>query len=487
MVRDDGAALIPKPSHIFAREFEWQALARFAGRIGHTPQLGVVSGRRRQGKTFLLEALARQTGGFYFGATEATETESLALFSTALAEHVGEPHSFRFATWDEAIRRLFAISAERRLLMVIDEFPYLSKVAPALPSIVQREIDRAVSQNAPVSLLLCGSALSVMGRLLAGNAPLRGRASMELVVRPFDYRAAAEYWRIEDRRLAVQTHAVVGGSPAYLRFVQGDTPVGPADFDDWVRRAVLDPSSSLFREARYLLEEEAEVRDSALYHSVLAAVATGNGTRGAIAAYIGRKAADIGHHLNVLEDCCLLRREPDAFRPSHSVYRVCEPLISFYHVVMRPRWGLLEVGRAANVWADARGKFSDQVLGPHFKEMCRQFVMIQDDFFGGLPGEVSAGTVTDPVRREQIQIDVVVFAPAMPGERRRILSLGEAKWGKTMGPGHVARLRRAKDLLGAKGYDVEDAVLACYSGVGFDSALGGEGDVREVGLGELYG
>ncbi|MEV4171075.1 ATP-binding protein [Nonomuraea sp. NPDC049709] len=479
--------MIAKPDHIFGRDSEWRALARFADRVGRTPQMGVVSGRRRQGKTLLVESLAEELGGFYFGATEATVAESLSMFSATLAAYAGEPHSYRFADWDEAIRRLFAISAERRQLMVIDEFPYLSKAAPALPSIVQREIDRAVSRDAPVSLILCGSAMSVMGRLLAGNAPLRGRASLELVIRPFDYRTAADYWRVTDRKLAVRTHAVVGGSPAYRRFVHGDTPKGPEDFDDWVRRTVLEPSSSLFREARYLLEEEADVRDSALYHSVLAAVATGNGTRGAIAAYVGRKAADIGHHLNVLEDSCLLRREPDVFRPSGSVYHVCEPLINFYHVVMRPRWSLLEVGRAANVWEDSRARFSDQVLGPHFEEMCRQFVMMEPDFFGGLPGEVGSGTVTDPVRREQIQVDVVVFAPAMPGEQRRVLSLGEVKWGKAMGSGHVARLRRARDLLDAKGYDVRDTVLTCYSGVGFDASLSGERDVRAVGLDELYG
>jgi hypothetical protein len=75
----------------------------------------------------------------------------------------------------------------------------------------------------------------------------------------------------------------------------------------------------------------------------------------------------------------------------------------------------------------------------------------------------------------------------MPGERRRILSLGEVKWGKLMGPGHVAHLRRARDLLDAKGHDVRDTLLACYSGVGFDAALAGERDVRTVGLQELYG
>ncbi|UBU11970.1 AAA family ATPase [Nonomuraea gerenzanensis] len=317
----------PKPPEIFARDDEWQYLAKFAERTGTRPKLGVVSGRRRQGKTFLLVSLAQQSGAFYFSATQATERDSLTLFSAALAEHLGTSAPFSFDSWDAAIKQLFAIFAERRELVVIDEFPYLSKVSPALPSIIQREIDRAVSTNAPVSLLLCGSVMSVMGRLLAGNAPLRGRAVLEMVLRPFDFRLAADYWGTTDRRLAAMTHAIVGGTPAYLPFVEGDVCEGLGDFDDWVRRTVLNPNKTLFREARYLLGEQVEARDTAMYQSVLAAVATGNCTRGAIASHVGRKVTDIGHYLNVLEDCHLLRREPDVFRPSRSVFRVCEPLI----------------------------------------------------------------------------------------------------------------------------------------------------------------
>ncbi|MFI6176015.1 ATP-binding protein [Nonomuraea sp. NPDC051191] len=477
--------MIPKPKRIFARDFEWRALSDFVERRTSRPQMGVVSGRRRQGKTLLVASMARETGGFYFGASEATERESLNLFADALSRHLGAP-PIHFATWDDAIRHLFAISAERRELMVIDEFPYLSRASPALPSIIQREIDRAVFDELPVSLLLCGSAMSVMGRLLAGNAPLRGRASMELSVRPFDYRLAARYWGITDPRLAVQLHAVTGGTPAYLPLVNNDRPKGLGDFDDWVRRTALRSTTPLFREARYVLEEETETRDS-MYKSVLAAVATGNSTRGGIANYVGRKAADIGHHLNVLEDSSLLRREPDVFRPSRSVYRVCEPLIHFYEVVMRPQWGLLESGLATNAWENAKASFSDQVLGPHFEEMCRQFHLLELEVLGKSPGEIGAGVVVDPVRHEQIQIDVAVFAPAMRGERKRVLSLGEVKWGKVMGPRHVARLRRARDLLDAKGFDVRDAKLVCYSGAGFDPALAQESDVLAIGLKELYG
>jgi uncharacterized protein len=319
---------------------------------------------------------------------------------------------------------------------------------------------------------------------------LRGRANLELVVRPFEPGMAAAYWGVEDARLAFLLHSVVGGTPAYRRFVNDDAPESLDDFDDWVMRTVLDPATPLFREARYLLDEEADVRDSALYHSVLAAVAAGNSTRGGIANYIGRKAADIGHHLNVLEDCRLLRREPDVFRSGRSRYRVAEPLITFYQVVMRPQWGLLESGRARAVWPDAKARFSAQVLGPHFEDLCREYALdAPAEVFGGLPGVVGAGVVADPTRRSQIEIDVAVLAPVIPGEPRRVLSLGEAKWGETVGSRHVERLRRARDLLASRGYDTRKTVLTLYSGAGFEPGLGASAapdQVRTVDVNALF-
>jgi AAA+ ATPase superfamily predicted ATPase len=473
-----------KPRRIFARDAEWRHLTAFASATRGRPQFGVVSGRRRQGKTYLVEALAEQTRGLYFGATQATETESLTMFAAAVGQHLELAAPPRLDSWDEAMRFVFSMDRSAGPV-IIDEFPYLSKVSPVLPSILQREIDRAASQGREVTLLLCGSAMSVMGGLLAGNAPLRGRATLELVVKPFDFKLAARFWEVSDPRLAVLLHSVVGGTPAYRRFVNDDGPSSVEDFDDWLQRTVLSPASPLFREARYLLEEETEVRDTALYHSVLAAVANGNNTRGGIANYIGRRATDISHHLTVLEDSGLLRRDRDVFRSGRSTYRVVEPLVVFYQVVMRQQWGLLESGRTRIVWEAARARFSAQVLGPHFEQLCRDFAMSAPaNLFGELPGEIGSGVVPDTVRRTQIEVDVVVLAPATPGEPRRILSLGEAKWDQVIEPRHVERLRRAKELLNARGYDTSDTILACYSGAGFSADLGS--DVLTVGLDELY-
>ena len=138
---------------------------------------------------------------------------------------------------------------------------------------------------------------------------------------------------------------------------------------------------------------------------------------------------------------------------------------------MRPEWFRLEAGYQDQVWHDQRPDFFSRVLGPHFELLCRSFVPIAGrSLFGGPVGEVGSGVVNDAANRTQIEINVVVLAPPEPGERRRILSLGEAKWGETMTPRHAARLARARDLL-ASNFDVTNCVLACYSAAGFSDDL----------------
>lgn len=458
--------MFSKPDHVFDRDREWAALSRFAASSSPDVRLGVVSGRRRQGKTYLLDALARQVGGFYFVATESTEVESLRRFGDALAAHTGGGR-YRLDTWEEALERLFASVHEG--VIVIDEFPYLTAATPSLPSLIQQALDpRGVARTGP-RLILCGSAMSVMSRLLAGGAPLRGRASLDLVVRPLEYRLAADFWGITDPRLAVLVNAVVGGTPAYRReFAGGDAPRDLDDLDDWVVRTVLNPEVPLFREARYLLAEEGGIRDTAIYHAVLGAIATGHGTRGGIASEIGRKSTDIGHPLTVLEDMQLIAKESDAFRRGQSVYRIAEPLITFYEAVMRPEWTRLSRGDAAGAWRNSETRFLSQVVGPHFERLCREWAAAApDEVFGGATGEVSAGTVADPAQRAQIEIDVAVLSTTSS----RVLSLGECKWDKPMGMRHLQRLRRARDLLAVKGRDTSETVLACYGGAEFEPEL----------------
>lgn len=262
------------------------------------------------------------------------------------------------------------------------------------------------------------------------------------------------------------------------------------DFDDWVCRTALNPEIPLFREARYLLAEEVEARDPGLYQSVLAAIASGRATNGSIAAYIGRSSAEIAHPLNVLEDSHLVSRHPDMFRKRRSTYQIAEPLITFYQAVMRPRWAVLDLGHAQRVWPQARQAFLAQVVGPRFEQICRDWALLADNVLDEPPAEVGSGVVADPANQTRLEIDVVVLAASAPGERRHVLSLGEVKWGRTMGMRDLGRLERARDLLAQRGFDTATARLACYSGSGFDhhlrEAAANRTDVLLVDPDQLY-
>lgn len=180
---------------MFGRERKWTALTAFATDPRNGAQLGLVYGRLRQGKTFLLRSLCQATGGFYFPADEVADRESLNRLGSLMADHVGAPAPLAFDGWHQAIDALLGLGRERRIPVVIDEFPYLVRANPQIPSSIQNALAplRAERDESRASLLLCGSAMSFMGRLLSGNAPLRGRAGLELVVPTLDHQLAAEF------------------------------------------------------------------------------------------------------------------------------------------------------------------------------------------------------------------------------------------------------------------------------------------------------
>lgn len=272
------------------------------------------------------------------------------------------------------------------------------------------------------------------------------------------------------------------------------TPDGIADFDAWVVRNVLERDSPLFREARHLLAEEPSLRDTGLYHSVLSAIAAGNTTRGGIASFLGRKSSDLAHPLTVLENSGLILREADAFRSGRSSYAISEPLVSFYHAIMRPEWSRLDrPGLAGRVWEQSGKRFLGTVVGPRFEAVCRDWCQFyaSSETFGGPPTQVARGVVNDAAARRSHEVDVAVLGHA-DGQRRPLLAIGEAKWGETVGRGHLERLQRIRSVLeGHRTLNADGTRLLLFSGVGFTDELRSladeSSDISLIGLERLYG
>ncbi|MEK2477413.1 MULTISPECIES: AAA family ATPase [Streptomyces] len=493
MSPSDATALPARPDRIFDRADEWTDLVAFAQDPRPGPTLALVSGQRRQGKTFLLEAVSRATGGFYFDGQAAAEAESLRRFAERLAAHTGAESVPHWHGWDEAAQALLVLGDERPAPVIIDDFPELVGHSPALPSVLHAAFAR-VHQERPhnrTRLILSGASPAVIRRLFAGPSSLHGLASLELAMRPFGFRKAARFWGIRAPRLAVQVHAVVGGTPAYRGdLVCDDVPAGPDDFDAWVCRTVLNPRVPLFWEARHLLEQEGDYADRALCHSVLVAIAGGRSTPGGIADRLGASLHDVSHVLAVMHKHGLLHGEPDAFRPGLTRYRIAEPLLAFEHAIAWPHRAALEQEEAPAVWRRIRPVFDATVAAPHFAQLCRDWATQYAawDTFEGEPTTAVRGTVLDPEEDARLDAEVVVrgMADGRPGV---LLSVGLARWNEIMDAPHLARLRRILALLTASGEDVGQVVPACYSGVGFGPELRAaeaKGEVMLIGTDRLY-
>jgi AAA+ ATPase superfamily predicted ATPase len=482
--------MIAKPKRLFARDQEWRELTDFASASQEGASLGLVYGRRRQGKTLMLELLARETGGFLFAATQQSEAQSLADLGAAYAAYQGLRQPVRFGSWPEALEEILRIGEERQTPVVIDEFPYLVAATPALPSYLQQALSPLshAKEHTRTRLILCGSALTTMAQLLGGGAPLRGRATLELVVRPFRYREAAAFWGVEgDPELAFRLHALVGGTPAYKEMCGGAGPPDLAGFDDWVRRRLLNPASAMFREGGLLLREEPSITDPTSYAALLSAVSAGNHRRSEIASALGRGAGALAHPLGGLMDIGLLERIDDALRDKRSVFRIAEPVVRLHQLLIQRHEPELVVGRGERVWADNEDTVGAKIYGPHFEDMARWwcFEHAAEATLGGRATSVRPTEIPCREHRRGHELDLVV-TESTAFDADRITAIGEAKG--TLTPVGVPQLERLEHLRGLLPSTRVGPLprLLLFARSGFTDALRREADRRgDVGLIDL--
>jgi AAA+ ATPase superfamily predicted ATPase len=474
------------------REREWAALAEFATNQDLGATLGLVYGRRRQGKTLLLDLMARATDGFVFTALPQSSAQNLQRLARAYARHTGGPE-VTFSDWDTAVDAVLRLGErEPPAFVFIDEFQYLVSAEPALPSILQIALgptSRAIERSR-TRLVLCGSALGAMRGLLAGTAPLRGRAVLEMMIHPFGYRDAASFWGLaEQPELAFRVHALVGGTPAY-RAMAGAVPSSAQDFDAWVVRGPLGPTSALFREGAVLLQEQPDLSDTALYYSVLGAITRGSCRRGEIAQVLRRSEQSLTHPLAVLESSQLVERADDAFRARRPVYQITEPVIRTHQLLVGPNEPALVGGAGKQVWQENADTVTSKIYGPHFEELARQWCRwhAAPDTLGSRASIVQSATLACRSHQAPHELDVVVRR-RIPGEPDRVLAIGEAKsTTRPAGDGQLARLDHIRELLPTA--QPGPVKLLLFSRSGFTrqlrAAAAGRSDVALIDIDRLY-
>jgi hypothetical protein len=379
-----------------------------------SPQLLVVWGRRRVGKTFLLSHFAQGRRAVFFGATQQAEAVELRRLTETIRRDLGDQAGHLagggFPSWEAALQFLSALATERPLLVILDEVPYLARSTPGFASIVQVVWDH-LRPGSKLVLVLTGSAVGVMEEIMGAGGALRGRPTLSLPLAPVDLIAAGEFLPALPAADLLQAYAACGGYPLHLR--QWDAGVSTREN---LRRLAFAPGGVLLEDAEGMLREE--LSPTGGYAQILAAIGRGRTRFSHIAGEVGQR---IDHALDVLIKTAFVSKvlPVGAPRGARATYEIFDPYLRFWFQVLYTEAALIAGGQGDAVLERALPRWQTHV-GFVFEEQARAHArrLVQR---GELPPDLVVGRWW-PGRGASVEIDVL----GLRGSRTALL--GEARW-----------------------------------------------------------
>lgn len=379
----------------------------------------VIYGRRRVGKTALINRFIENKNAIYFIGVESNAKQNLENFSKSIIEYTtGIETETSFLSFQAAFEHIFKLSEKERIILAIDEYPYVARSSKSLASTLQLLIDK-YKDNSKLMLILCGSSMSYMeDHVLAYKAPLYGRRTAQMKILPFDFDETCRYFEHfsdEDKALI---YGIVGGTPQYLLQMNDELSV-----KDNIKNTYLNSTSALFEEPENLLKQE--VREPALYNAIITAIATGASRMSEISGKVGEDTNVCSAYIKNLISLGIIQKEtPYGEKASRkSVYSIEDNMFRFWYRFIPENNSIIARG-AADLAYERIVPFLPDYMGKVFEEICKQYLW-KLLLSGKCP--VNFSTLgrwwgNDPVAKSQVEIDILAE------QDKNTALFGECKW-----------------------------------------------------------
>lgn len=393
------------------REYELSFLSEAYNKEGS--QFIVLYGKRRVGKTTLVKEFAEKIPHVYFLADKTSEKDQLR----ALSEKVGILFEDEFLTsrgfgsWNDVFKYL---KGKGKVVIIIDEFPFLIESNQAIPSLFQKGWDEELKESG-IFLVLLGSSIGMMEtEVLSYRSPLFGRRTGQMLISPLDFWHARKFF--PDKKLSefMYIFSMLGGTPAYL--LQFDP-----DLDLWanIRKHILVPEAYLFNEPEFILREE--LREPRNYFAILRAISMGKSRSGEIINETGFEKNIVGKYLSVLTDLKIVRREVPVTEKSSEkskkgLYRIDDNFFRFWFSFVFPNKSFIEERELDYLIENKMRPRLDNFTSQTFEDVCRSYVK------KGLLNDLKFNQVGRWWSKDS-EIDLVGL-----NEDENMILFGEVKW-----------------------------------------------------------
>jgi len=382
-------------------------------------EFAVIYGRRRVGKTALINEFIGDKKAIYFMGVESNAKQNLENFSKSIMEFAsGIETESSFLSFQAALEYVFKLAENERIILAIDEYPYVARSSKSLASTFQLLIDK-YKDTSNLMLILCGSSMSYMeDHVLAYKAPLYGRRTAQIKLLPFDFEETCRYFKNlsdEDKALI---YGVAGGTPQYLLQMDDKLSV-----EDNIKNTYLNPISFLYEEPTNLLKQE--VREPAIYTAIITAIATGSSRMSEISSKVGEDTNVCTNYIKNLMNLGIVQKEaPYGEKASRkSIYSIEDNMFRFWYRFVLDNNSIIARGAADLVYKRIEPQLSDY-MGKVFEDICKQYLWKQL-LSGNCPVEFNSlgrWWGNDPKEKCQTEIDIM-------GEQDKNTALfAECKW-----------------------------------------------------------
>lgn len=370
-------------------------------------QFLVMYGRRRVGKTSLLKEFSKYHRTIFFSAQEKNDALNLDDFSKTVLSFFGDGYFETFRDWETAFRYVGDRVDNDRIVLIIDEFPFIASENPSVKSILQHTIDHIWKQK-NIFLILCGSSISFMENDVMGyKSPLYGRSTGQIEIQAFDYYDSTKFFPNYSNTDKLIAYGILGGIPCYLETFNDNVSIEKNIADQ-----ILRTGSFLRDEPQLLLKME--LREPALYNSIFEVIAKGASRLNDISTKTHEESQKCSKYLTTLQNIKLVERivpcgEMDSSKKS--LYRICDNFCKFWYRFLFSNKSYYEMLGTEASASEIMQDMSDY-MGHIFENVCQQYMirLAKANKLPFIPHDIGKWWGANPQTKSQDDIDILCFS-----------------------------------------------------------------------------